>query len=431
MVKKPSLLYVCSRCGGEHVRWAGKCDFCGEWNTLRELKVEVSQKKSEVVQAEVKKLSSVSRRETDRMSSGIDIVDLVFGGGIVRGSVLLLGGQPGVGKSTLVWQIASGIKRKVLYIAGEESPEQIKIRSDRIGIDYSEISIIDNQDINSWLDNLERGQFDLLIIDSIQTVYDSTLSSSAGSILQLKQCALLIIEKVKSISLATIVIGHVTKEGEVAGPKTLEHLVDGVFYLEGDRYSSERFLRSQKNRFGSTDELGVFDINEKGLVAKKDFGSVSADDEIPPGVVRTAVSEGSRVYMLEVQSLVHKTGYGIAQRNTVGYDRNRLQMILAVLAKHSQIDLSDYDVYLNISDGYRLKDPMTDVAVAVSLAGSLLNKKVDAKNIFLGEIDLSGRVRLKSDLKRIIKSIKAAGLVAKSPKESDLGKFIKNSLKES
>lgn len=429
MARKNSSLYVCDKCGGEHVRWAGKCDFCGSWNTLKELKVETTQRKSEVESAQIKKLSSVKPGQTERMSSSIAPVDLVFGGGIVRGSVLLLGGHPGIGKSTLVWQIASGMGKKVLYIAGEESPEQIKIRSDRIGINSSDISIIDNQDINSWLDSLQRDQFDLLIIDSIQTVYDSTLSSSAGSILQLKQCALSIIEKVKSISLATIVIGHVTKDGEVAGPKTLEHLVDGVFYLEGDRYSSERFLRSQKNRFGSTDELGVFEIGESGLVEKEDFGRMSLGEEISPGVVRTAVTEGSRVYMLEVQSLVHKTSFGIPQRNAVGYDRNRLQMILAVLSRHTKIDLSGYDVYLNISDGYKLKDPMTDVAVAVSLAGSLINKKTNAQDIFLGEIDLSGRVRLQPKIKRIIKSAKKAGLVAKSPKTNDLNKFLENSLK--
>lgn len=429
MAKKNSSLFVCDKCGGEHLRWAGKCDFCGAWNTLKELKVETTQKKSEVAQAQIKRLSEVKPGHGERMSSAIAPVDLVFGGGIVRGSVLLLGGHPGIGKSTLVWQIASGMGKKVLYIAGEESPEQIKIRSDRIGINSSDISIIDNQDINSWLSSLQVDQFDLLIIDSIQTVYDSTLSSSAGSILQLKQCALSIIEKVKSISLATIVIGHVTKDGEVAGPKTLEHLVDGVFYLEGDRYSSERFLRSQKNRFGSTDELGVFEIGEGGLKEKEDFGRFASDQEIPPGVVRTAVTEGSRVYMLEVQSLVHKTSFGIPQRNAVGYDRNRLQMILAVLARHTKIDLSGHDVYLNISDGYKLKDTMTDVAVAVSLAGSLTNKKTNPQDIFLGEIDLAGRVHLQGKIKRIIKSAKKAGLVAKSPKTNDLNRFLDGSLK--
>jgi len=422
-------VFICSDCGGEHVRWSGKCDYCGNWNTLKEIDTGRASVSAKVEKAKIKKLSLVETKKGERFKTGIAEADLVFGGGIVRGSVMLLGGHPGIGKSTLVWQIAAGISGRVLYVAGEESPEQIKMRSTRLKVAPDNIFIIDNPDINSWIDEIVRDEYDLLIIDSIQTIFDSSLSSSAGSILQLKQCTLKITQKVKELSLATVIIGHVTKDGEVAGPKTLEHLVDGVFYLEGEKYSSERFLRSQKNRFGPTDELGVFEITEKGLIEKADFGRLKSDQEIPVGVSRTAVVEGSRVYMVEVQSLVQKSGFGIAQRNALGYDRNRLQMIIAVLSRHTKIDLSSFDVYLNVSDGYKLRDPSSDLSVVVSLASSFLSQTANAQDIFVGEIDLAGRVHLQPKIKQVVKSCQKLGFKIPNPLSGSLEQFLKKSLR--
>lgn len=430
MAIKAKKLYVCSECGGEHISWSGKCSYCGRWNTLKELNIS-PEKGPSVQKAQVKKLSSVEIRKGERMPTGISEADLVFGGGIVEGSVLLLGGHPGIGKSTLVWQISAAVKGKVLYIAGEESPEQIKLRSQRLKTTGDNIFVIDNSDINSWLDNLKSDEYKLLIIDSIQTIFDSSIASSAGSIMQLKQCTLRIIKKAKEIGLSTIIIGHVTKEGEVAGPKTLEHLVDGVFYLEGEKYSSERFLRSQKNRFGPTEELGVFELTEKGLVAKADFGRLKTDQEVPVGVARTAVAEGSRIYMVEVQSLVQKTSYGLPRRNAVGFDFNRLQMIIAVMGKHTKIDLSGHDVFLNISEGYKLKEPSADMAVVMSLGSSYFDKSASGNEIFVGETDLAGRVHLQGQVKKIVKTCQKLGFKIPNPTTTDLEQFIKKSLKVS
>jgi len=382
---------------------------CGEWDTLKELKVESEKLKgTEVEKAKPLQLSEIKDRK-ERFKTGIEEFDLVLGGGMVPGEVMLLGGEPGIGKSTLVWQVACEVSGKIVYIAGEESPDQIKLRARRLGKNFSQIVVFDNQDINSWLGQLETIKPRLLIIDSIQTVYDSNASGSAGGLVQVKESALKIIRAAKRNCVATILIGHVTKENELAGPRILEHLVDAVFYLEGERGVSERFLRSQKNRFGPTDEMGVFRLTAEGLISASDFGRIKPDQELPPGVVRTAVIEGSRVYFVEVQALVQKSNFGFPRRNAVGYDLNRLQMLSAVLSRRSQVNLSEYDIYLNISDGYRLKDPIADLAVLIAMASSYINQPADGQLLLLGELDLAGRVHMREESKKIIKAAQKIG----------------------
>lgn len=409
MSKKNKTIYICSECGGEHSVWSGKCSYCGAWDTLKEINLgaETSTRPSEL--AKPIKLDSVKSSANSRVQTGLDELDLVLGGGLVRGSVILLGGHPGVGKSTLVLQLVSHIKGEVMYIAGEESAAQIKLRCERIGQVPKNLEVVENQDLNSWMGIIETNPPSLLIVDSIQTVYDSNIASSAGSIIQVKESALKIIRIAKRLNIPTIIVGHVTKEGEVAGPKTLEHLVDGVFYLEGSEIANERFLRSQKNRFGPTDEMGVFLLTEKGLICANDFGRLSPEGHLPVGVVRSAITEGSRVYFIEVQSLVNKSVFGFPRRNSVGFDLNRLQMLVAVLARHTKVDLNSFDVYLNLSEGYRLKDPLGDLAVLFSLASSFYNLPLSGKFLPIGEVDLSGRIHLTQPAKKIIKTAQKIG----------------------
>lgn len=384
-------LYTCSSCGNDFMKWAGKCDACGSWNTLKEVKDQTKLKKN-VEAAEVVKISDVKVEASERISSTISEFDNVLGGGIVRGSVNLVGGNPGIGKSTLIWQVALFCGKKVVYIAAEESPMQIKMRSDRINEKADNIFIIAEPEINSALKAIDKIKPDLVVVDSIQTIYDNDFPSIAGGMLQVKQCALKIVGYAKRSSTAFIIIGHVTKEGEVAGPKTLEHLVDGVFYLEGERDSRERFFRGVKNRFGASEGLGIFKMTEKGLESESEFGYQKLKQKLPTGISIAGVCEGPRVLFVEVQSLVQKTYFGYPRRNSVGYDLNRLNMIIAVLGKSANMDLSNHDVYINISKGYKIKDPSADAAVAASLISSFRAKPIKNKSIFIGEIDLAGRI---------------------------------------
>lgn len=416
MLKKANKkVFVCEQCGNEFAKWAGKCSICESWNTLKEITYETADKSS-VERAEILSLDQIDNKNFVRLITGIEEFDLVLGGGIVPGEVLLIGGDPGVGKSTLLWQVACSIKGSAMYIAGEESPQQIKMRAQRISADFSGVSIVDNPDVSSWLDIVKEQKPTLLVIDSIQTIFDSTIGGAPGSIIQVKHCANKIIRMAKSLSIATVMIGHVTKEGEVAGPRTLEHMVDGVFYLEGDKLQSERFLRSNKNRFGSTEEMGVFVIGEKGMRSASDFGRLKPEETIPFGLSRTAVLEGSRTYVTEVQALLQKSSYGFPKRNSVGFDLNRLLMMIAILSNHAGIDLSDRDVFLNITDGYKLKDPLSDLAVISALASAAIKKPLNGNQIILGEVDLAGRIHLPSQAKKIIKDMQKLGYKVKTLK---------------
>jgi len=374
---------------------------------------------SDVEQAEIIYLKNVDNSKYKRIVTGIEEFDLVLGGGIVPGEVVLLGGDPGVGKSTLLWQVACAIKGKTYYISGEESPQQIKMRAERISRNFGNVMLIDDPDVASWIKTLEEHKPTFIIIDSIQTIYDSTVAGAPGSIIQIKHCANKIIRVAKSLSIATVLVGHVTKEGEVAGPKTLEHMVDGVFYLEGEKMQNERFLRSNKNRFGSTEEMGVFVLTEKGMQSASDFGRMKPEEIIPFGLSRTAVLEGSRTYITEVQALIQKSSFGFPKRNCVGYDLNRLLMMIAVISNHLGVDLSDKDVFLSISDGYKLKDPLSDLAVISAILSAALKKPLQGNAIIMGEVDLAGRIHIPSQAKKIIKDVQKIGYKAKTFKNLD------------
>jgi DNA repair protein RadA/Sms len=424
MPKKPVDIWVCSDCGERQAKWSGQCPACHAWGTLKEFKGLSSKQAEKVRGANPIRMSEVKFEVKKRVSTGIDELDLVLGGGVVPGSVLLLGGRPGVGKSTLAWQAVCNLESEVVYIAGEESVEQIKMRSERLGQKAKNVTFFENQDILSWIDYLKLKKPALVVIDSIQTVYRSDLPSSPGSIVQVKESAIEIIRTAKSCSIACIMIGHVTKDGEVAGPRTLEHLVDGVFYLEGEEGGAERFLKSHKNRFGPTDELGVLMMTEKGMTGYTDFGKISQVKKLSPGVARLALLEGSRVYFIEVQSLVQKTNFGFPKRTAVNYDLNRLQMIIAVLGKHTAIDLSNFDVYLNVAEGYKLKNPISDLAVIMSLASSFYDRSLPGDHIFLGEVDLSASLHLPASSKKIIKSIQKLGLKSVYESKRKLNQII-------
>jgi len=410
-------IFICEKCGNEFAKWSGQCGACLAWNTLKELAVDNLSVSRKVEEASLIELDKIDNARIKKYSSGLSEFDLVLGGGIVPGEVFLLGGDPGVGKSTLLWQVACQINGSVIYIAGEESPEQIKLRAQRILSKYDNVFIIDNPDLLSWINVVKKAKPRLLIIDSIQTVYDSSLPSSPGSVLQIKHCTNKIIRLAKDNSIATAIIGHVTKEGEVAGPRTLEHMVDAVFYLEGEKEQGERFLRSNKNRFGPTDEMGVFGISDKGLLSASEFGRIKPEPSVPFGLSRTAVLEGSRTYVVEVQSLIQKTSFGFAKRNSVGYDLNRLLMMVAIASNHLGINFSDKDIFLNVAGGYKIRDPLCDLSVISALASAFYKKPLKGDRIVIGEVDLAGRIHLPSQAKKIIKDAQKLGYQIELQKE--------------
>jgi len=408
---KQKIVYVCPNCGNEFLKWSGKCDSCNSWNTLKGIKEDADRSQNEVKAADFIRIKDVKTAANQRIKSNVSEFDSVLGGGIVRGSVLLLGGQPGIGKSTLIWQVVNSTDMKVAYIAAEESPEQIKIRSSRIGKENNNVYLISSPEINSAMMAIKKISPELVVVDSVQTIYDSSYPSIAGSIIQVKQCAMKIMNFAKRSNIAFIIIGHVTKEGEVAGPKTLEHLVDGVFYLEGVADIPERFLRSQKNRFGPSEELGVFKMTQKGFSGEEDFGQKRLGGKLPSGIAVAAVNEGNRVYFIEVQALTQKTYFGYPRRNSVGYDLNRLNMIIAIISRSLKIDLSNHDVYLNVAQGYKIKDPSADLAVAAAIVGAYKNKPLSGKSIYIGELDLAGRVNEVINQNQKIKAAKKIGAV--------------------
>ncbi len=407
--KADRTIWVCKDCGGEHLSWSGKCNYCGSWNSLSQMKESFSLSSDKIEKIKPILLSDVKSTSGKRIKTSIEELDLVLGGGIVGGSVLLFGGSPGIGKSTLIWQLATKVKGRVCYVAGEESPEQIKIRSERIGKDNKNIFIFDERNIDSVIASLSEVKPELVVVDSIQTVSDPNISGTAGNVVQIRSCTLKLIDYAKRNSVAVIIIGHVTKDGEVAGPKTLEHLVDGVFYLEGSGTGSERFLRAAKNRFGTTDEIGIFEMTSSGLKPEPNFGRLKSDVVLPDGVSRSAVIEGSRIIFLEIQALVQKSPSMIPRRNAVGLDINRIHMIAAIISKHLKIDLSLSDIFVNISEGYRLKSTMADVAVAMAIISSVKSKSLSGNKLYIGELDLSGGIHLSEQAKRIIKVSQKGG----------------------
>lgn len=395
-MKNDNIIYVCSNCGEEYAKWQGRCDNCGDWNTLKEFKTPRLRQgyDGQRKPAEVIELAQVKTANFERLKTKIREFDRVLGGGIVPGSIMILGGDPGIGKSTLLLQLGANLDQ-VLYVSGEESAQQIKMRFDRLGLKTKSIKILSEIDLQTIISSIEKEKPKVAVIDSIQTVYSGDFPSTPGSIVQVRECALRLQQLAKSTLTSIILVGHVTKEGTVAGPRTLEHLVDVVLYLEGEEFHGHRILRAVKNRFGATSEIGIFEMQEKGMVEVANPSKLFLAERAKniPGNVVTATVTGSRSVLLEVQALTTSTVFGYPQRRAVGFDQNRLQILIAVLQKRAGLNFSSQDAFVNIVGGIKISEPAVDLAVALALAGSFKGKALEARFCVFGEIGLSGEIR--------------------------------------
>lgn len=401
MAVKSKTVFVCSECGYESPKWIGKCAGCGAWNTMTE-DVRLAQK---AVSAPVKPihtysaqpLSKINASDEHRFVTGIGELDRVLGGGIVKGSVVLLSGDPGIGKSTILLQVCNALQSSlnILYVSGEESAIQIKLRAKRIGVESDSVSVMTETDVQTVCEYISSVKPDLVIIDSIQTMQHSDIASSPGSIVQVRESTNLLLRTGKSLDIPIFIVGHVNKGGDIAGPKVMEHIVDTVLYFEGERNQSYRILRAIKNRFGSTNEIGVFEMTETGLSEVENPSAMMLSgrmSDVSGGCI-TCVIEGTRPILAEVQGLVTSTGFGNARRTANGFDYNRLNLLLAVLEKRLGLYFSNLDAYLNIVGGIRLDEPAADLAVAMALVSGLRDIPIDENTIAFGEIGLSGELR--------------------------------------
>ncbi len=414
-----STVYRCGNCDAQCPKWAGRCSECGKWGTLeKESAAEAETPKAQrrealatVRAAHTTAFTQISADTVARLSTGITECDRVFGGGIVPGAVMLLGGDPGIGKSTLVAQIAGRLGRDVLYVSGEESAAQLKLRLDRLQIDQSHLQFLGEEHVEVICKTVLDMKPALVVIDSIQTVASSAVDGEPGSVNQIRASTVRFLETAKESNVPMLLIGHVTKGGELGGPKTLEHIVDVVLYLEGDRQQQFRLLRAVKNRFGSTNEVGVFEMHETGLqeVANPSERFLH-DRSYHAGTCVTAVLEGSRVFLIEVQALVNKTTFGFPQRKASGFDLNRLQLLLAVLDRRAHIAFDTSDVYINIVGGGRIAEPAMDLAVCVALVSALRDVAIPRECVVWGEVGLGGEVRAVSRERDRAKEAKRFGL---------------------
>ncbi len=410
---KSKIKYVCSNCGYESLRWIGKCPECDSWNTFVEEIIEAPKHQKSQYNGKVTlyKITDIAAVEEDRIKTGINEFDRVLGGGLMPGSVVLLGGDPGIGKSTLAMQAASAIKDKVLYVTGEESERQVKIRASRLKVKSDYFYILPETDLNPIIAAINTLKPVLVIIDSIQTMYRSEFENSPGTVTQIRECTSLLMEEAKKKHYSVLIIGHVTKEGIIAGPKLLEHIVDTVIQFEGETHHSYRILRSQKNRFGSTNEIGVFEMHENGLTEVKNPSELflSEREKETSGSVVTASLEGTRPILLEVQALVTPSNYGNPQRVATGFDQRRLSILLAVLEKRSGFRLSANNVFLNLAGGVKIDEPAIDLAVCCSIASSLLDKTSDNMSVIVGEVGLGGEIRTVSQVEKRIQEAERLG----------------------
>jgi DNA repair protein RadA/Sms len=406
---KSSVIFICSNCQAKTPRWQGKCPNCGQWNTLEESKV-VSSKSGAVFKAgQPMNLSEVDILKMPKMKTGIGEFDEVVGGGIVPGSLILLGGDPGIGKSTLALQISIMCQGNVLYVSGEESVNQIKLRANRVDKNH-ELDVLAETELESVLATIENRKPDLVIIDSIQTMYSENASGVSGGVAQVTAAVQQIMRMAKQNHISFIVIGHVTKEGYLAGPKTLEHMVDTVLYLEGERFASFRILRCVKNRFGTTNEVGVFEMEGGGLIEVKNPSQLFLGEESikASGNTVTAITEGSRALLLEIQALTSVTNLGYPRRTTAGFDSNRLQLLTAILSKRAGLNLSNQDIYINVVGGIKIEEPAADLAVALAIVSSLKDIVIQ-DTVIIGELGLSGEVRYVPNLEKRIKEAEKLG----------------------
>lgn len=419
--KKNRTLFVCSECGEEYMQWQGRCSVCGNWNTLKEFKVPVesgSGRGSSTLSGEVAKpiaLKEIEPKNLVRQLTGFTEVDRVLGGGIVPGSVMLLGGDPGIGKSTLLLQVAQQVAGTTLYVSGEESAGQIKLRAERLHVTDGEISVLADSDVTRIAALVGQEKPALVIIDSIQTMYDPSFPSTPGSIVQVRECAIRFQQLAKQLHIPFVLVGHITKEGTVAGPRTLEHLVDVVLYLEGEAQHDLRVLRAVKNRFGDAAETGIFTMAETGLVEVANPSELLLEGRsASPGSALTMVMEGSRPVLVEVQALAVPTVFGNPRRTASGLDLNRLNLLLAVLQRRAGVDLSGFDVYVNIVGGLKVKDPGIDAAVCAALHSARADRALHSQAVYVGEVGLGGELRAVSKQERRTKEAKKLGYQLKT-----------------
>ena len=403
MAGKIKSLFVCSQCGHESAKWYGKCPSCGEWNTFTEELRETTRPGTASVQQRKKPssvpvpITQITTEDEQRYYTGFKELDRVLGGGIVKGSLVLLGGDPGIGKSTILLQICSHLGKilKILYISGEESKRQIKLRAERLGVNSDNLLVMTETDVEVIADHIQTENPDLVMVDSIQTMNYRELSSSPGSVTQVRECTNILMRTSKMLDIPCIVVGHVNKDGAIAGPKVLEHIVDAVLYFEGDKQMSYRILRAVKNRYGSTNEIGVFRMGDDGLseVENPSLMLLSGRPKNVSGTCVACTMEGSRPILAEIQGLVTNSGYGNARRMSTGFDYNRMSMLLAVLEKRCGYFFSSLDAYINVIGGLRLDEPATDLAVALALVSSLKDIVVSEDIIAFGEVGLTGEIR--------------------------------------
>ena len=416
MAAKSKTLYICTQCGHESAKWYGCCPGCGEWNTMEEEFRTAQQQKTAKSPSKSIFAQTINEIDADdeiRFKTGMAELDRVLGGGIVKGSLVLLSGDPGIGKSTILLQICEylGQNLKILYVSGEESARQIKLRASRLNVSTNNLLIMCQTDVESIVEYIKSTKPDLVIVDSIQTMSVSEISSSPGSITQVRESTNLYMYCAKSLGIPTILVGHVNKDGNIAGPKVLEHIVDCVLYFEGERHLSYRILRAVKNRYGSTNEIGVFEMLDKGLVEviNPSLMLISGKPKNTAGTCIACVMEGSRPILAEVQGLVASSNYGNARRMSTGFDYNRMSMLLAVLEKRSGYFFSNCDAYINVVGGLRLDEPATDLSVALALISSLKDVPIRDDTLAVGEIGLGGELRTVSFCEQRIKEAERLG----------------------
>ena len=419
MAKKKISLFECQHCGEQSTKWLGKCPNCGSWDSFIELnqeQQEVLKHSSKIINttSKAKPITQIEQDDVTRFSSFNDEFDLVLGGGIVPGSLTLIGGSPGVGKSTLLLKVAGSISKsgkKVLYVSGEESAGQIKLRANRLDANHDDLFLLSEIKLEEIQDELLRQNYEVVIIDSIQTIYSSNLTSASGSVSQVREITFELMRKAKESNIAMFIIGHITKDGNIAGPRVLEHMVDTVLYFEGEASRELRMLRGFKNRFGSTSEIGIFEMTAEGLISAKDIASKFFDkSKAQSGSALTVVMEGSRAIILEVQALVTESTYPNPKRSATGFDANRLTMLLALLEKKIDLPLNNYDVFINISGGIKIKESSADLAVIAAIISSFRDRPISKESAFIGEVSLTGEIKDVYSIDLRLKEAQAQGI---------------------
>jgi len=402
MAKKKISLFECQACGMQSAKWMGKCPSCGAWESFMELSAEQQKVLNEISKtttspSKAKPITQIEEEEVSRFSSQDSELDLVLGGGIVPGSLVLIGGSPGIGKSTLLLKIGGNLaqqNRKVLYVSGEESGGQIKMRANRLGANHDNLYLLSEIRLEAVMSEVAKKSYDLIIIDSIQTLYSEAVPSAPGSVTQVRTITFDLMRLAKEKQIPIFIIGHITKEGSIAGPRVLEHMVDTVLYFEGDASKEIRMLRAFKNRFGSTSEVGIFEMTQDGLVSAKNIASKFFSRGKPQaGSAVTVIMEGTRPLVIEVQALVADSGYGNPKRSTTGFDASRLTMLLALLEKKLELPFNQYDVFVNIAGGIKINEPAADLAIIAAIISSFRNRPLSDESIFVGEVSLIGDIR--------------------------------------